>query len=210
MDNTLVRANKVHLYAFKRAFEANNLEQVDDKKLLSLFGKPAPVIVQSLFPKLSHRKVLRVVKVHNDYVVKDTARYAKAIPGVKRALKRLKKHFKMALVSNCSHREIVAILASAGIDINLFDIVIGSDEVKRPKPFPNEILKAKKALAAKDCYMIGDTVYDIATGKKAGAKTIAVTTGNQSWDMLEKAGPDYIVKSVAEVPLLFKKLMKLR
>ena len=110
----------------------------------------------------------------------------------------------MALLSNCTHDEIEVILARARIDKNLFDVIIGSDEVSKPKPWPDEILKAKSLLKAKSCYMIGDTTYDIETGKKVGAKTVAVLTGNHTRAMLRNAKPDHILKSVAGLPRLLK------
>ena len=47
--------------------------------------------------------------------------------------------------------------------------------------------------------MIGDSVSDIRYAKKAGVKSIAVTWGWQSRDLLIREKPDYIVESVGEL-----------
>jgi phosphoglycolate phosphatase len=47
--------------------------------------------------------------------------------------------------------------------------------------------------------IIGDSVSDIRYAKKAGVKSIAVTWGWQSRDLLIREKPDYIVESVGEL-----------
>jgi len=207
MDNTLVYSDRIHVEAFERAFEKNGLKRVDEKKLKSYFGMVGSSIIRILFPMLDDEEVRKVMHDHNELVIMETAKYAKAVEGADDALKELKrKGFKLALISNCSHKEINAVMKSAGISIRLFDAVIGSDDVLHPKPFPDELLKAKALLKAKRVYMIGDTTYDIETGKKAGAETISVLTGSHTEEMLKRKKPDYIVQSVAQLPALMEKI----
>ena len=47
---------------------------------------------------------------------------------------------------------------------------------------------------------VGDTVQDVAEGRNVGALTLAVTSGTQSAETLEKAGPVAVLPSVAELP----------
>lgn len=47
---------------------------------------------------------------------------------------------------------------------------------------------------------VGDTVQDVAEGRNVGALTIAVSSGTQSADTLERAGPTAVLRSVAELP----------
>lgn len=52
------------------------------------------------------------------------------------------------------------------------------------------------------CY-VGDMEHDIHTGKHAGVKTIAITTGYQSRRILSRSNPDYILDNLADIlPLL--------
>lgn len=201
MDDTLVHADEMHVEAFNNSFAKNGLPGVSAKKLKKHFGKIGKLIVKTLFPELDDKKVMKIVKDHNWFLINKAVRHVRAVKGADSALKKLKEAgYKMALLSNCTHGEIEVILSRAGIDKKLFDVVIGSDEVSKPKPWPDEILKAKSLLKAKSCYMIGDTTYDVETGKKVGAKTVAVLTGNHSRAMLIKAKPDHILKSVADLP----------
>jgi len=47
---------------------------------------------------------------------------------------------------------------------------------------------------------VGDTMQDVAEGRNVGALTIAVTSGTQSAETLTQAGPDAVLRSVAELP----------
>ena len=47
---------------------------------------------------------------------------------------------------------------------------------------------------------VGDTVQDVAEGRNAGALTIAVTSGTQTAEVLERAGASAVLSSVAELP----------
>ncbi|MEA3378318.1 MAG: HAD family hydrolase [Nanoarchaeota archaeon] len=205
VDNTLVRAEPIHIDAFKLAFKKHNLKVPSSRKIRNYFGLVGTVLVKKLFPNLDNKKILEVVKDHDSYVINKTAKNAIVIMGVRRALKKLKsKGYRLALVSNSKHKEINAILRFAKFEKNLFDVIIGNEEVVHPKPNPDMILKAMKKLKEKGGYMVGDTIYDIQAGKKAKLKTIAVLTGQQNKATLKKANPDYIIKSVRKINKILK------
>lgn len=50
---------------------------------------------------------------------------------------------------------------------------------------------------------VGDTIYDIEAGKRAGVRTAGITTGYHTREMLEGAGPNHILNSFSEVLSLF-------
>ncbi len=65
---------------------------------------------------------------------------------------------------------------------DLADIIIGSEDVKAPKPDPDGILKAAAAfdLSIKDTLYIGDNIIDAQSAENAGADFAAVLTGTNS------------------------------
>jgi len=200
MDNTLVKSNKVHLTAFQAAFKKNHLRKVSNKKLIEVFGLVGITLVKRLYPELTEEQVKKIVKDHDDIVVKKTYKYAKAIPGAVETLKEIKKHYDIAILTNCKHKEIKPILKGAGINRRLFNLVIGNDDVKHAKPCPDEIFKAQKLLHEKAKYMVGDSIYDIQAARKAKVKGIAVLTGDHSRSMLKKQKPFMILNSVKGLP----------
>lgn len=204
MDNTLIAANKLHVLAFNRAFRKNNLKPVKAARLKKQFGKLGILIVKELFPKLNDKQASTVLMDHDYYVYSQTKKYAKPFKGIRQTLKKLKKEYKLGIISNCKHKEIIVILNAAKLDKKLFDIILGNDDVKHGKPWPDEILKAEKLSHLRAAYMVGDSIYDMMAGKKAKVKTIAVLTGNHTRRMLQKYKPDYILKSVNEIPKVIK------
>ncbi len=48
-------------------------------------------------------------------------------------------------------------------------------------------------------YVIGDTPTDIESGKFAGTKTVAITTGSYSFEDLKKANPDYLINDLSRI-----------
>ena len=199
LDGTLIDANKAHIAAFNKAFEKNGLKRVSDDKLIFLFGLVGRVLVKKLFPRLPQKEITKLIKDHDYFLVNEMSKHAKQIKGVKGTLKKLKKKHKIALVSNCKHKTILALLKGAKLDRRLFDIILGNDEVHRPKPYPDEILKAERLLHLKADYMVGDTIYDVMAGRKAKVKTIAVLTGVHSRSKLKKQKPYMILKSVNDL-----------
>jgi len=200
LDNTIIRSDKAHIIAYNKAFKKNGLPKVKEALLKKKFGRVGKIILKELFPALKDREINKLIKDHNYFLIKETKKYATIIPGAKAALKKLKKKYRIALVTNCSTITLTALLKGAGIDKKIFDIIIGYDKVLHPKPCPDEIIKAEKLLHLRATYMVGDTIYDILAGKKAKVKVIAVLTGNHTKAMLKKKKPYKIIKSIKDLP----------
>jgi len=199
LDNTLVNSNKAHISAFKKAFLKFGLEKRTKKEILKYFSYESTVLVKKIYPKLSKKDIKDIVDYHDKIISKEAIKYATPFRGAKPILKKLKKNYKLALTSNCKHNEMLAIMRAVGIDRKLFKAIIGNDDVRKPKPSPNEIKKAMRILKIKKGYMVGDSILDVRAGKRAGLKTIAVATGNHSKKELRKEKPDYLLNSVSEI-----------
>jgi phosphonatase-like hydrolase len=90
----------------------------------------------------------------------------------------------------------------------LIDVLVGSDEVEKGRPFPFMIDKMKidLGLSPDDATAkVGDTEVDIQEGFNANCKyIIGITTGAYTKAELEKAKPTHIVDSFKEIlPILF-------
>lgn len=82
-----------------------------------------------------------------------------------------------------------------------FHLVVGADQVSRPKPAPEMVEKILEELELlpNSAVMIGDTVHDVEMGKAAGLNTIAVAYGVHTSARLADSRPDSIVNSFDEV-----------
>ena len=200
LDGTLLDANRMHFIAFNKAFKNSGLKEVKYKEIFPLFGLMKEKIVKKLFPRIKVGKLSKIIKDKNKFTLEKGYKFVKNFSGVKKSLKILNRKYRLGIVSNCSHKEIITLLNNAKINLNLFSVIVGNDDVKRGKPYPDEIIKAEKISGLNAEYIVGDTVYDIKAGKKAKVKTIGVLTGIHSKKILEKEKPWKIVRSVKDLP----------
>ena len=211
MDNTLLKSNKIHIEAFNQAFSEKELKKIPIKQLIpQLNGKQAHKIVKSLFPKLKPKIIKEIVDRHDELVVKKTYIHAKPIKGTEEALKEIKKHFTIAIISNCKKREIRPILKGAKIKTSCFHKIIGHDQVKHSKPYPDMIFKAEELTNHKAICMVGDSIYDIQAARRAKIKSIGVTTGNYNKEQLKKAGATTVVSNITKVPNALHKIFLIK
>ncbi len=198
MDNTIIDSDKPHLLGYIKAFKENNLKKVSQKDIKKHFGLVSSEIIRRLFPELSNTEIKKVLNDNERFFI-ESKKHLKAFPGVKKTLEILRKKYKLVLISNCNTNEIKISLNRAKINQKLFSLLISSNDVKNPKPKPDEILFAERKLKQKVSYVIGDSIYDIQAGKKAKVKTIAVITGNNTKSQLKKEKPDYIIDNFNNV-----------
>jgi AHBA synthesis associated protein len=83
-----------------------------------------------------------------------------------------------------------------------FDVVIGSDEVARPKPAPDIVRRALDVLEMPvgRAMMIGDAVTDLQSAQAAGVTAVAALWGIEGdRDALLAAGPDVVLEAPHEL-----------
>lgn len=83
--------------------------------------------------------------------------------------------------------------------------IVTSREVKKRKPAPEVIIECARRLGVspKQCIVVGDTESDIIAAKTAEAIAVAVTTGHEDEEVLQKAKPDIVLRSINDlVPYL--------
>ena len=90
--------------------------------------------------------------------------------------------------------------------MDYFEVLIGREDVKYPKPHKEPILKALVKLEhdKNRTWMIGDTCMDIDSAKNAGVKSIAVTSGYATHSILESCAST-ICENVGEAVEVIKK-----
>ncbi len=119
----------------------------------------------------------RTLEEVKEYFTRNLTKYMKCMkvnPRAARVLRRLKqKGFLLGCVTN-SHRRITALELRATKLKRFFDAIVTADDVKRPKPAPEMLIRACRILNVpiRQTIFIGDTRTDLAAGKKAGCRVI--------------------------------------
>ena len=80
-------------------------------------------------------------------------------------------------------------------------VVVGADDVTRHKPDPEPVHHALAALGAdpSDTVFVGDSHHDVASGKAAGVRTIAVCWGPIGRERLALSEPHCICATTNEL-----------
>ncbi len=81
------------------------------------------------------------------------------------------------------------------------DLVLGPEDVARPKPAPDmlQTALARLGIGAAEALYVGDMVVDIETARAAGVTVWVVPTGSEERSRLEAARPDYLLRDLAEI-----------
>ncbi|NIS61065.1 MAG: HAD-IA family hydrolase [Proteobacteria bacterium] len=120
-------------------------------------------------------------------------------PDVEAVLTSLSARYILALISNTRRKYFNRIfprkLAS------LFSETIFFEEIRKPKPSPDPLLKMMERLGIgrDQCCYVGDSVIDVQMAKRVNVKVFSVATGDNSKEELQAAGADWIVNNLSEL-----------
>ena len=95
-------------------------------------------------------------------------------------------------------RELLSVLGIA----DYFSCLAATEEVVHPKPAPDLalLLLERTGFGAAETIVIGDTVFDLEMGRRAGCRTVGVSFGNQDRAQLLTASPDWIIDRFPDLP----------
>ncbi|WP_328347663.1 HAD-IA family hydrolase [Streptomyces violaceus] len=99
--------------------------------------------------------------------------------GVRTTLDRLRPVVPMAVFTGASRRAADILLTAVGLREH-FSVVVGGDEIERPKPDPEGVLTACALLRvpADACVYVGDAPTDLEAARRAGALAAAAGWGH--------------------------------
>lgn len=125
------------------------------------------------------------------------------VPGTLKALERLSQNYKMAVVSARKKSKVDEFVFQNDLG-EFFPIIISALSAKRSKPHPAPLMLASEKLGVppNEILMVGDTTYDILSGKRAGTQTAGVLSGFGEEKELIASGANIIIESVADLPPL--------
>ncbi len=137
-------------------------------------------------------------RAHHPSVLREGTRL---LPGAAEALRAL--HGRGRRLGVCSNkpvaftRELVEMLGVAG----WLSLLLGPDDVPRPKPAPDMLLAALERLGLRpdEALYIGDMIVDVDTGRAAGVRTWVLATGSEEADALDRARPDRRLRDLFEL-----------
>lgn len=129
------------------------------------------------------------------------ARQVRVFDGVRDLLTELRaRGYRLAVATGKSGPRARSLLETLGL-LGFFEHVIGSDEVPRPKPAPDIMIRALTLMdvAPAEALVIGDAVTDISSARGAGVPAVAATWADIDEAVLLGARPDLVLRRPAEL-----------
>ena len=200
LDGTLIDSLRMHLNGFKYAAKTLKLK-FDMQEVKKLFSNPDEIILRKIYPRIDKKITSKFVSLQYIYF-NAHLKHIKPFCGVAETLTFLKQKYDIILISNTRYKSILKSLEAADLNPLFFDLIVSSDLVKHPKPYPDEIFKAKKILHHKVNYYVGDSIVDMKTGRNAKVDTIGITTGLNTKKELLAYKPYAVISRIEQLRII--------
>ncbi|KAA6226070.1 HAD family hydrolase [Campylobacter sp. LR291e] len=185
LDGTLIDSTPAILASFYYAFEKLSLTKPSQSDIKQLIGFP----LDEMFIQLTQRKDLAqlFISTYRSRYKEIYLEQTTLLPLVKEALSLACGFSDLAIVSTKGSAFISPLLEHLGIR-NFFKAIIGREDVDKPKPSAQPILKALSALNKdkENAFMIGDTKLDIMAARAARIEIVAISCGYESENELKE------------------------
>ncbi len=206
IDGVLLDSTKQLIKFHKMVAKLLGLRIPEDREFSVLWGRPIEDFLKTLWPDADINEYRRVAREIFD---KEVIKFP-PIKGAKITLDKLKElGLKLGIVTGRRKKYTIKHMKEAGFDLNMFDVVISSEDTKKHKPRPEPILHACKLLKIKpeEAVYVGDSLLDYQSAKRANVKFIAVLSGDFDEKEFRESGVENIISSVVDLPE-FLRLMK--
>ncbi|MFG1699560.1 HAD family hydrolase [Nonomuraea sp. NPDC049309] len=209
LDGTLVDTPRAIVETFTAAFGALNAPAPAPAAIRATIGLPLQRAFGGLLGADPDGDLVTEAIRHYQRLFKETVlpRARELVfPGVAEGLAELRARGSVLAVATSKVSASAEALLRASRLREEFALVVGADQVTRPKPDPESGLLVLRTLGvpARRAVMVGDTSHDIHMASAAGMRSIAVTYGVHSTDELAAAAPTRFAATFGEVVALIE------
>lgn len=201
LDGTLVDAFGVIAQALNATLREYDLPQRSVDEIKRRVGRGMRALLADFFP----------ADVLEDAMESCRRRYyatppsqTRLLPAAAETLKLLfEAGVKLAVASNKPERLSQEVMAYYGLS-PMLSAVLGDDGKRRLKPDGAMLTEAMARMGCTpgDSLYVGDMWVDVATARSAGCHVAVVPTGSCTEDELRAAEPDYLIRSLRELPAI--------
>ncbi len=201
MDGTILNTIDDVVASVNYAMRYFNLPEKTVQEVKDGIGRGAINLIEDVVPRgTSEADIYKIYEVYQTYYDQHTNDFTAPYEGILDLLKTLKNNgYKLAVVSN-KYRYLVEAL-NHDIFKDYFDISMGEMDRVPIKPAPDMIHIALKEmnLSKDEVIFIGDSDVDMMTATNANIKSIGVTWGYRSKEVLIKHKADYIIDQPKDI-----------
>ncbi|MDP2653715.1 MAG: HAD family hydrolase [Candidatus Omnitrophota bacterium] len=205
LDGTLIDAYRAVSESVNFTLRACGFPPVPDLTIKRTVGWGDRHLIASFVGEDNADRTLKIYRRHHKDALK---RGSRLLPGALRLLKALKKRgYKLAVASNRPTRYSHIVIRHLGIRA-YFDYVLCGDRIARPKPHPDILRRILRRFGVRpgQAVYVGDMGIDMQAGRRAGVRTVAVTTGSSTREELVRHKPWAVVRRADAVAAVLERL----
>lgn len=199
LDGTLIDSVDLIVDSYNHCFRTHGLPERSRADILAGLGTPLRVVFGTMTD--DPRQVAEWIATYREYNLAHHDARVRAYPGAVEMVRRIKANgCRLGLVTSKNRGGAERGLALVGL-AGTMEVIVGADDVVKPKPDPEPVDKAIAALGVsrESCLFVGDSHHDIHCGRAAGVWTAGVTWGPFDRQHLELVAPDHYCDTPSEL-----------
>lgn len=196
-DGTLLDTNNLIIETFHHVIEPKFPGKYSKKDLESFIGPSLMDTFMSVDAENAQALIDEYIewnRLHHDELVEEFDYVVEVLTHLKEA------GIRLAIVSTKRQEALLRGLNILGVT-DLFETIVGNDDVQHTKPHPEPILLAlqRMNLEKHEVVMIGDNSHDIEGGQNAGVHTAGVEWSLKGVAFLEQLHPTYMLHTMKDL-----------
>jgi HAD superfamily hydrolase (TIGR01509 family) len=202
LDGTLVDTVYAHVFAWQRALDEAGLP-IDGWRINRRIGMSGGLFTRAVAREAGHAltdaEAESIQRRHGE-LFRELLPERRPLPGARELLTFLRKEGVTHGIATSGRRpEIDASLDV--LDVPRDMIVVERGDVLRAKPEPDLFLVCAERLGVeiRDCYVVGDAVWDLLAARRAGMPSVGLLTGGYGEDELLSAGAFRVYRGADEL-----------
>lgn len=203
-DGTLVDSGGVICAAMARACEAEGLPAPEDAATRRIIGLSLPEAVTALHPGLPAPRLERLAGGYKrafQVLRAEQAVHEPLFDGIADMLGLLAdRGWTLGVATGKSDRGLDLCLAAHGIAPHFVTLQTADRHPSKPHPGMVEAAMRDAGASPEGTVVIGDTTYDMAMARAAGARAVGVAWGYHAPDELRDAGAHAVAARPSEIP----------
>jgi HAD superfamily hydrolase (TIGR01509 family) len=213
LDGTLVDTVYAHVFAWQRALGEVGIP-VDGWRIHRRIGMSGGLFARALARELGRPladEEVEAVQQRHGAIFRELLPDRRPLPGAVDLLRDLRELGIVHGIATSGRRpEIDLSLDSLGIGSET--VVVERGDVTRAKPEPDLFLECalRLGIEPRDCYVVGDAVWDLLAARRAGMLSVGLLSGGYGEDELAGAGAFRVYRDARELHLSLDELGMLR
>jgi phosphoglycolate phosphatase len=203
-DGTLVDSQHLIVSAMSEAYQANGLPVPDRKTMLSMVGLSLVELFTALGKGKEGYPVASLADGYRDAfhrLREGGAAIEPLYPGAAEAVTALARRDDVVLgiATGKSQRGVHLVLGHHGLIDHFLTVQTADDAPSKPDPGMVNAAMREAGVAPGDTVVVGDTGYDMAMARAAGATAIGVTWGYHTRDALIAGGATAVIEDFSKL-----------